>query len=77
MSYLPFMVLPLYMPIWSKWFRLIEETTWAHHIRHFWLVTVPLSKAGIVAGFMLVFIPSVGLSLGGPENPHDWPGCLG
>ena len=39
----------------------------------FWLVTVPLSKAGIVAGFMLVFIPAVGefvipSLLGGPEN---------
>jgi putrescine transport system permease protein len=37
------------------------------------LVTVPLSKAGIIAGFMLVFIPSVGefvipSLLGGPEN---------
>jgi putrescine transport system permease protein len=37
------------------------------------LVTVPLSKPGIVAGFMLVFIPAVGefvipSLLGGPEN---------
>ena len=38
----------------------------------FWLVTVPLSKNGIVAGSMLVFIPSVGEYvipelLGGPH----------
>ena len=26
----------------------------------FWLITVPLSKAGIIAGSMLVFIPAVG-----------------
>jgi putrescine transport system permease protein len=39
----------------------------------FWLVTVPLSKNGIVAGSMLVFIPSVGEYvipelLGGPST---------
>jgi putrescine transport system permease protein len=39
----------------------------------FWLVTVPLSKAGIVAGCTLVFIPALGefvipSLLGGAEN---------
>jgi putrescine transport system permease protein len=39
----------------------------------FWLVTVPLSRAGIIAGCMLVFIPCVGefvipSLLGGAEN---------
>jgi putrescine transport system permease protein len=39
----------------------------------FWLVTVPLSKAGIIAGSMLVFIPSIGEYvipelLGGPRT---------
>ncbi|MEO6017959.1 MAG: ABC transporter permease subunit, partial [Polaromonas sp.] len=39
----------------------------------FWLVTVPLSRSGIVAGSMLVFIPAVGefvipSLLGGAEN---------
>ena len=39
----------------------------------FWLITVPLSKAGIIAGSMLVFIPSVGEYvipdlLGGPRT---------
>ena len=39
----------------------------------FWTVTVPLSKAGIIAGSMLVFIPCVGELvipelLGGPET---------
>lgn len=39
----------------------------------FWRVTVPLSKAGIIAGSMLVFIPCIGEYtipelLGGPET---------
>ncbi|WP_132963149.1 ABC transporter permease [Tepidimonas ignava] len=73
--YLPFMVLPLYATLVKLDWRLLEAaydlgaTPW----RAFWLVTVPLSKAGIIAGFMLVFIPSVGefvipSLLGGPEN---------
>lgn len=73
--YLPFMVLPLYATLVKLDDRLLEA---AHDLgatpfKAFWLVTVPLSKAGIVAGFMLVFIPSVGefvipSLLGGPEN---------
>jgi putrescine transport system permease protein len=40
----------------------------------FWRVTVPLSKSGIIAGSMLVFIPCVGEFvipdlLGGPGTP--------
>lgn len=73
--YLPFMVLPLYANLVKLDYRLLEAaydlgaTPW----KAFWLVTVPLSKAGIVAGFMLVFIPAVGefvipSLLGGPEN---------
>lgn len=73
--YLPFMVLPLYANLVKLDWRLLEAaydlgaTPW----RAFWLVTVPLSKAGIIAGFMLVFIPCVGefvvpSLLGGPEN---------
>ena len=73
--YLPFMVLPLYANLVKMDMRLLEA---AHDLgatpfQAFWLVTVPLSKAGIIAGFMLVFIPSVGefvipSLLGGPEN---------
>jgi len=73
--YLPFMVLPLYANLVKLDMRLLEAakdlgaTPW----KAFWLVTVPLSKPGIVAGFMLVFIPAVGefvipSLLGGPEN---------
>ena len=73
--YLPFMVLPLYATLVKLDDRLLEAAydLGASPIKAFWLVTVPLSKAGIVAGFMLVFIPAVGefvipSLLGGPEN---------
>jgi putrescine transport system permease protein len=73
--YLPFMVLPLYANLVKMDFRLLEAAydLGASPFKAFWLITVPLSKAGIVAGFMLVFIPSVGefvipSLLGGPEN---------
>jgi putrescine transport system permease protein len=73
--YLPFMVLPLYANLVKLDLRLLEAATdlGASPWKAFWLVTVPLSKSGIVAGFMLVFIPAVGefvipSLLGGPEN---------
>jgi putrescine transport system permease protein len=73
--YLPFMVLPLYANLVKMDFRLLEAAydLGTTPFRAFWLITVPLSKAGIVAGFMLVFIPCVGefvipSLLGGPEN---------
>lgn len=73
--YLPFMVLPLYANLVKMDFRLLEAAhdLGASPFKAFWLITVPLSKAGIIAGFMLVFIPCVGefvipSLLGGPEN---------
>jgi putrescine transport system permease protein len=73
--YLPFMVLPLYANLVKMDFRLLEAAydLGTTPFKAFWLVTVPLSKAGIIAGFMLVFIPCVGefvipSLLGGPEN---------
>ncbi len=73
--YLPFMVLPLYANLVKMDFRLLEAAydLGASPFQAFWLITVPLSKAGIIAGFMLVFIPSLGefvipSLLGGPEN---------
>jgi putrescine transport system permease protein len=73
--YLPFMVLPLYANLVKMDFRLLEAAydLGTSPFKAFWLVTVPLSKAGIVAGFMLVFIPALGefvipSLLGGPEN---------
>lgn len=73
--YLPFMILPLYATLVKMDVRLLEA---AHDLgasawKAFWLVTVPLSRSGIVAGSMLVFIPCVGefvvpSLLGGAEN---------
>ncbi|MBC7720187.1 MAG: ABC transporter permease subunit [Chitinophagaceae bacterium] len=73
--YLPFMILPLYANLVKMDLRLLEAANdlGASSIDAFWLITVPLSKAGIVAGCMLVFIPAVGefvipSLLGGAEN---------
>jgi putrescine transport system permease protein len=73
--YLPFMVLPLYANLVKMDERLLEAAydLGASPLKAFWLVTVPLSRAGIIAGFMLVFIPCVGefvipSLLGGPET---------
>jgi len=73
--YLPFMVLPLYANLVKMDFRLLEAAydLGTTPFKAFWLVTVPLSRSGIIAGFMLVFIPCVGefvipSLLGGPEN---------
>ncbi len=74
-TYLPFMILPLYSNLAKMDLRLLEAasdlgaTPW----KAFWLVTVPLSKAGIIAGSMLVFIPCIGEFvipelLGGPQT---------
>ncbi len=74
-TYLPFMILPLYGNLAKMDLRLLEAasdlgaTPWVA----FWKITVPLSKAGIIAGSMLVFIPCVGEFvipelLGGPQT---------
>jgi putrescine transport system permease protein len=74
-TYLPFMILPLYGNLAKMNLTLLEAaadlgaTPWVA----FWKVTVPLSKAGIIAGSMLVFIPCVGEFvipelLGGPQT---------
>ena len=73
--YLPFMVLPLYATLVKMDGRLLEAAhdLGATPLKAFWLVTVPLSKSGIIAGSMLVFIPALGefvipSLLGGAEN---------
>ena len=74
-TYLPFMILPLYANLSKQDGRLLEA---AHDLGAspwvaFWKVTVPLSRPGILAGSMLVFIPCVGEYvvpelLGGPQT---------
>ncbi len=61
-SYLPFMVLPLYAALEKFDGRLKEaaQDLGASRWQTFWRVTVPLSVPGIIAGSILVFIPSAG-----------------
>ena len=73
--YLPFMVFPIYASLIKINDDFIEA---AHDLgcppwRAFWSITVPLSKQGIIAGIILVFLPSIGEFvipeiLGGPET---------
>jgi spermidine/putrescine transport system permease protein len=60
--YLPFMILPLYASIEKLDRSLLEaaEDLGATPFWRFLKVTVPLTKSGILAGSLLVFIPSVG-----------------
>jgi putrescine transport system permease protein len=60
--YLPFLVLPLYATLSKLDPALLEaaEDLGAPPWRAFLSVTLPLSLPGIVAGFLLVFIPAVG-----------------
>jgi putrescine transport system permease protein len=61
-SYLPFMALPLYASLEKMDETLLEAAadlgcpSW----KAFWLITVPLSAPGVVAGVLLCFIPIVG-----------------
>lgn len=74
-AYLPFMVLPIYTNLVKLDVRLLEAASdlGCRSLTTFWRITLPLSKAGIIAGAMLVFIPAVGEFvipelLGGPDT---------
>ncbi|WP_178116979.1 ABC transporter permease subunit [Pseudomonas sp. PB103] len=74
-SYLPFMILPLYANLVKHDQSLLEAASdlGSSTFNSFWKITIPLSKNGIIAGCMLVFIPVVGEFvipelLGGPET---------
>jgi len=74
-SYLPFMVLPLYASLEKLDFRLVEAgfdlyATRGQVLRR---IVLPLTKPGIIAGSLLVFIPALGayvtpLILGGGRH---------
>jgi len=73
-SYLPFMVLPLYTAIEKLDQSLLEAAAdlGCRPVKAFFRITLPLTKSGIIAGCMLVFIPAVGefvipALLGGPD----------
>ncbi|PLR31538.1 putrescine ABC transporter permease PotH [Chimaeribacter coloradensis] len=74
-SYLPFMVLPIYTALSRIDYSLVEASLdlGARPLKTFFQVIVPLTKGGIIAGSMLVFIPAVGEYvipelLGGPDS---------
>jgi spermidine/putrescine transport system permease protein len=73
--YLPLMVLPLYAAMDKLDFRLVEAgyDLYATRFRVLWRIIVPLVKPGIIAGSILVFVPSLGAYviprvLGGGKN---------
>ncbi|MFC3612206.1 ABC transporter permease subunit [Lutimaribacter marinistellae] len=61
-TYLPFMILPIYAALERLDGSLIEaaEDLGCSRAQAFWLVTIPLSRPGIIAGCFLVFIPVIG-----------------
>jgi spermidine/putrescine transport system permease protein len=61
-GYMPFMVLPLYAALERMDWRLVEAARdlYADGWTAFRKVTFPLSMPGVVAGSILVFIPSLG-----------------
>jgi len=75
-SYLPFMVLPLYAVLEKLDQSLLEAAAdlGCPRWKTFWLVTLPLSSSGVLAGVLLCFIPIVGEFvipdlLGGSQTP--------
>jgi len=61
-SYLPYLILPLYAHLVRMDYTLLEA---AHDLgarpwKAFVTITIPMSMRGIIAGSLLVFIPSVG-----------------
>ena len=74
-SYLPFMILPLYATLERMDLDLVDAAMdlGASKTAAFWDITWPLARAGVIAGSLLVFIPSMGeyvipYLLGGPET---------
>ena len=61
-TYLPFMVLPIYAVLEKLDGSLLEaaEDLGCSRLSAFWLITIPLSRQGIIAGSFLVFIPAMG-----------------
>ena len=73
-SYLPFLILPLYANLEKMDWQLLEaaEDLGCRPWQAFYKITLPLSRNGMLAGSMLVFIPAVGefvipALLGGPN----------
>ncbi len=64
-GYLPFMVLPLYAAL-ERVDRTLIEAAWDLYATRwavFWRIIFPLARPGVMAGCLLVFIPSLGAFL--------------
>lgn len=61
-AWLPFVALPMFVALESLDRRLLEAASdlGASRWQAFWRVTLPLSLPGVIAGFLFVFIPTVG-----------------
>ncbi len=61
-SYLPLMVLPIYASLEKLDFRLLEAASdlYSSRLEIMTKIVIPLSKPGIIAGCILVFIPCLG-----------------
>lgn len=61
-TYLPFFILPLYTNLLKHDQRLLDAAydLGARPFKAFLTITLPLSMSGVIAGAMLVFIPTVG-----------------
>ena len=62
-EFLPFMVLPLFTSLEKIDGHLLEAASdlYARPARTFWRVTLPLSLPGVIAGTILVFVPTMGM----------------
>ncbi len=60
--YLPYMIFPLYSAIEKMDFTLLDAARdlGANEVTSFFKITLPLSREGIIAGIILVFIPALG-----------------
>ena len=74
-TFLPFMILPLYANLVKLDESLLEASAdlGGRPLVTFFHVTLPLSMPGVIAGFMLVFVPAIGEFvipelLGGPNT---------
>lgn len=75
-TYLPFMILPIYTSVERLDNAMIEAAydLGAGPVRAFSKVIIPLTRPGIVAGALLVFVPSIAMFaittlMGGGSNP--------
>jgi spermidine/putrescine transport system permease protein len=60
--WVPFVALPIFVSLENLDHHLLEASSdlGASRRRTFWTVTLPLSLPGVVAGFIFVFIPTIG-----------------